>query len=69
MAGLTYPFVYECSNCDTEITITRTEAHDVHPNPDSLNSHALVLRTRGWMRDEIEGLLWCPACIPSGGLS
>ena len=63
MAGLTYPFVYECSNCDSETTIRRTDSRDVHSNPDSLNSHALVLRTRGWMRDEIEGLLWCPACI------
>ena len=64
MAGLTYPFVYECTNCDNVTTITRTDSREVHPNPDSLNSHALVLRTRGWMRDELEGLLWCPNCIP-----
>ena len=65
MAGLTYPFVYECTNCNTQTTITRTQAHDVHPNPDSINAHILVLRTQGWMRDEIGGLLWCPDCIPS----
>jgi len=67
MPGLSYPFVYECSNCGAETTITRTEARDVHPNPDSINAHTLALRARGWMRDEIEGLLWCPNCIPSGG--
>jgi hypothetical protein len=66
MPGLDYPFVYECSNCDSETTITRSEARDLHPNPDSLNAHALVLRNRGWMRNELEGLLWCPGCIPSG---
>jgi len=67
MAGLDYPFHYVCSNCDTETTITRADSRDVHPNPDSLIAHALVLRARGWMRDEIGGLLWCPDCIPSGG--
>jgi len=66
MAGLDYPFHYVCSNCDNVTTITRTQAHDVHINPDSINAHILVLRTRGWMRDELEGLLWCPDCIPSG---
>lgn len=65
MPGLTYPFVYKCSNCDNVATITRSEAQDVHPNPDSINAHALVLRTRGWMQDEIGALLWCPDCIPS----
>jgi len=64
MAGLTYPFVYECTNCSTETTITRTEAPDLHPNPDGLIAHVLVLRARGWLKDEIEGLLWCPDCIP-----
>ena len=65
MAGLTYPFVYECSNCGAETTITRTDSREVHPNPDSTNAHILVLRARSWMRDELEGLLWCPDCIPS----
>jgi len=64
MAGLDYPFHYACTNCDSETTITRTDSRDVHPNPDSINAHVLVLRTRGWLKDEIEGFLWCPDCIP-----
>jgi len=62
MPGLSYPFVYECTNCGRETTIERSDARDLHPNPDDLNSHALVLRARGWLQDEIDGFLWCPDC-------
>ncbi len=62
MPGLSYPFVYECTECGEETTITRTEARDLAINPDSINALEIVLQGRGWLRDEMEGLLWCPSC-------
>ena len=67
MPGLSYPFVYECSNCGAKTTVTRDDARGLHPDPDSLDALDVVLEQRGWMRDELEGLLWCSACIPSDG--
>lgn len=67
MPGLSYPFVYECSNCGTETTVTRTDARDYYPNPDSFNAVEVVLEQRGWVRGELEELLFCPDC--TGGLS
>jgi len=62
MPGLSYPFVYECTNCGAKTTITRTEARDLAVNPDSINALEIVLQQRGWLRDETEGLLWCSSC-------
>jgi hypothetical protein len=62
MPGLSYPFVYECSGCGNETTVTRDDARGLYPDPDSLNAVDVVLEQRGWMRDEIEELLFCPEC-------
>ena len=62
MPGLDYPFVYVCSNCEAETTIERSDAQDLHPNPDSFDSHELVLQNRGRMRARLGGDLYCPDC-------
>ncbi len=62
MPGLSYPFVYECTNCGEETTITRPEARDLAINPDSFDAVEIVLQQRGWLRDEINDLLWCSSC-------
>lgn len=63
MPGLSYPFVYECSNCEAETTVKRSDARDLHTNPDSMNAVEIVLQQRGWLRDEIKGVLFCPDCV------
>jgi len=67
MTGLSYPFVYECSGCGNETTVTREGARGLYPDPDSPNALNVVLEQRGWMRGEIEELLFCPEC--AGGTS
>lgn len=62
MPRLDYPFVFECSNCDVETTVTRQDARDLYPDPDSIDAVHMVLRDRGWLRDEIDRLIWCPDC-------
>lgn len=62
MSGLSYPFIYECSNCERETTIERADALDLSTNPDSINALEIILRRRGWLRDDIKGLLFCPEC-------
>jgi len=63
MPGLSYPFTYECSNCSAETTVTRADARILYPNPESFNAVEVVLEQRGWMRGEIDGVLFCPDCI------
>ena len=63
MPGLSYPFVYECSNCDRETTVTREDARGLYPDPDSFNAVEVVLQERGWARgarsvDLLPGLCW-----------
>jgi hypothetical protein len=62
MPGLSYPFVYECTNCGAETTIERADARQLHTNPDSINALEIILQERGWLRDDIKGLLFCPDC-------
>jgi hypothetical protein len=47
--------------------VTREDARGLYPDPSSLNAVDVVLEQRGWMRGEIEGLLFCPNCI--GGVT
>jgi hypothetical protein len=54
MPGLSYPFVYECSSCGTETTVTREDARGLYPDPDSPNAVDIVLQERGWMRGKME---------------
>lgn len=63
MPGLDYPFAYECSNCGAETTVTREEARGLYPDPDSFNAVEGVLQERGWIRGELEEMLFCPDCI------
>jgi len=63
MPGLSYPFVYECSNCERETTVTRADARGLYPDPDSFNAVEVVLEQRGWMRGELEQSFFCPDCI------
>lgn len=62
MPGLTSPFGYECSNCNREPTVARWEARGLYPYPDSMNDLGVVLQEQGWMRGEIEKMLFCPDC-------
>lgn len=62
MPDLSYPFVYECANCDREAIVTRAEVRTLNVNPDSFNAVEIILQQRGWMRDDAKGTLWCPNC-------
>lgn len=56
MLGLTYPFVFGCDGCDAEVEVTRNEATDLYPNPDSLDVLDVVLRQKhSWTKTD--GLL------------
>jgi len=67
MPGLSYPFVYECSGCGNETTVTREDARGLYPDPDSLNAAEVVLEQRGWMHGGFDRSIFCPECI--GGTS
>jgi len=69
MPGLSYPFVYECSGCGNETTVTREDARGYYPDPDSLNAVDVVLKQRGWMRGEGEDVLFCPKCTEGASAS
>ncbi len=66
MPGLSYPFVFECKKCGAEATVTRTEARDLYPNPDSLTAVDEVLQQeKGWTNGERGA--YCPDCdLPEG---
>lgn len=61
-ALLSSPFVDECSGCGNETAVTREDARGYYPDPDSLNAVDAVLEQRGWMRGEVEEMLFCPEC-------
>jgi len=63
MPGLSYPFVYECSNCDRETTVTREDARGLYPDPNSFNAVEVVLEQRGWMHGEFDRSIFCPDCV------
>lgn len=64
MPGLSYPFVFECANCETEIVVDRDTVRDVfelaEPDFDSLDTINAVLHQRGWIRTD--HLVFCPDC-------
>jgi hypothetical protein len=63
MPRLSHPFVFECEKCSAEATVTRTEARDLYPNPDSLTAVDEVLhQEKGWTNDERGA--YCPDCDP-----
>ncbi len=63
MPELSYPFTYECNSCGAETRVTRADARDRHPNPESLDAPKNVLQKRGWMQLPI-GRTYCPWCTP-----
>lgn len=65
MLRLSSPFAYECANCGRETTVTRRDARGLYPDPDSPHAVKVVLQERGWLRGEIEKMLFCPVCIGS----
>ncbi|PSQ79829.1 MAG: hypothetical protein BRD33_00065 [Bacteroidetes bacterium QH_6_63_17] len=62
MPNSDYPFVFECTTCDQETTVTREDALGLYPDPESTNAARVVLEQRGWMRGTSEDMLFCPAC-------
>lgn len=63
MAGLSYPFVFACKNCGTEIEVTRAEARDLFPNPDSLDAvNEVLIQRHGWTKDRRGA--YCTDCDP-----
>jgi subtilase family serine protease len=57
-----YPFVFECTTCGQETTVTREDALGLYSDPESVNAVSVVLEQRGWMRGTSEEMLFCPAC-------
>ena len=63
MSGLSYPFVFECDECGAETSVTRAEARDLYPNPDSLTAVDEVLQQeKGWTQRA--SAAYCPDCSP-----
>lgn len=66
MPGPSYPFVFECANCDAQITVSRDTVRDALPHSEpgfnSLDTVNAVLYQRGWLRDQIEHRIFCPDC-------
>lgn len=59
-------FVFECEEYATEATVTRAEARDLYPNPDSLTAVDEVLQQeKGWTNGERGA--YCPDCEPPEG--
>lgn len=44
MPGLSYPFRYVCFQCGETTTITRSDADEVHSNPDTSKARQMVLQ-------------------------
>lgn len=66
MPELSYPFVFECANCETEIVVDRDTVRDMfeigQPDFDSMDTIKAVLHQRGWVRDKTGLLIFCPDC-------
>lgn len=62
MTGLSYPFVFECDNCGTETTVTRTDARDSGLHPDKNQAVDVVLEMRGWIDGPMGYTVFCPDC-------
>lgn len=62
MPHLSYPFLFECTNCETETAVRRSEAQNLNHDPESMDAVLMALDDQGWLRDEEEQLLLCPAC-------
>lgn len=63
MHGLAYPFVFKCSGCGAETQVTREDASDMHPDPDSQGALGIALQQRGWLKAPREQALYCSDCV------
>lgn len=69
MLDLDYPFVYECSACDRETTVERSDARGLYSDPDSSNAPKVVLEQRRWVQGQTDGTLFCPDCAGTSVMS
>lgn len=60
MPGLSYPYHFQCRDCGEQTVIKRSEACDLHSEPDSFNAIDAVLKHRGWVQ-AFNGI-YCPDC-------
>lgn len=60
MSGLSYPFHFQCHDCGERTAVKRSDAKDVHPDPDSFNAINAVLKDREWVQ-AFNGI-YCPDC-------
>ena len=60
MPGLSYPFVFECFDCDHRTVVERTDARDVSADTDSHEAIDAVLKKRGWVQS-FNGI-YCTDC-------
>lgn len=67
MSGPSYPFVYECSGCDRETTVERSDVRGLYFDPDSPHGPEVVMEKRGWVQGESEKSIFCPKCAVAGG--
>lgn len=52
MPGLSYPFFFSCESCGERVKVTRQQARDLSPNPDSIDAVDAVLQKKhGWAKD------------------
>mgnify|MGYP006297012551 CR=1 FL=1 len=62
MPDRSFPLVYECANCGRQTTLTQEDTGELYVNPRGINAVEITLQRRGWVRDDIKGLLFCPHC-------
>jgi hypothetical protein len=61
--GLSYPFHFACDACGAEVSVTRAEARDLWPDPDSHDAVEVALeQEHGWTNGAWG--VWCPDCEP-----
>lgn len=60
MPGLRYPYEFQCKACGERTVVKRSDARDLHDDPDSFEAIDVVLKQRGWAQ-KFEGI-FCPDC-------
>lgn len=69
MPSPAYPVKYECSGCDRESVVERSDARGLYSDPDSVNAPQVVLEQRGWMQGDVNGgMRFCPDCAVASGI-
>lgn len=68
MPSPAYPVNYECSGCDRESVVERSDARGLYSDPDSANAPEVVLEQRGWVQGDADGMCFCPNCAVASGI-